>query len=186
MEQRVGFGPRLGAYLIDVVIVCVLSFVGGTFVAGMLGIAGGAALSNATLNTSADTLAAGMAAVGGIFGAVIGFIAAMALIGVAYFLIEGFTGYTLGKLMLGIRVANADGTKAGLGTLLGRFALKRIDLIFMLAAVITTTWALLKVGQLAGLIMFIGCFFVLGVKKQAFHDMIMKTAVFPKGVIKAA
>jgi uncharacterized RDD family membrane protein YckC len=185
MEQRIGFGMRLGAYLIDLVIVCVLSFVGGTFVAGMLGIAGSTALSDAALNTSADSLAVGMAAVGGMLGAVIGFVAAIALIGVVYFLIEGFTGYTLGKLILGIRVANADGTKAGIGTLLGRFALKRIDLIFMLAAVVTTTWSLLRVGQLAGLIMFIGCFFVLGVKKQAFHDMIMKTAVYPKAAIKA-
>jgi uncharacterized RDD family membrane protein YckC len=31
-----------------------------------------------------------------------------------------------------------------------------------------------------GLIIFIGCFFVLGKKKQALHDIICKTAVYNK------
>ena len=43
---------------------------------------------------------------------------------------------------------------------------------------------LYRVGQIGGLIIFVGCFFTLGMKKQAFHDMIMHTAVFPKGAIK--
>lgn len=29
MEQRIGFGRRLGAYCLDVVIVCVLAWLGG-------------------------------------------------------------------------------------------------------------------------------------------------------------
>ena len=46
--------------------------------------------------------------------------------------------------------------------------------------------ALLKytVGQVWGLVIFIGCFFVLGAKRQAIHDLIAKTAVFKKSDIK--
>jgi hypothetical protein len=45
---------------------------------------------------------------------------------------------------------------------------------------------LATLGNLGGLVIFVGCFFVLGMKRQAFHDMIMGTAVYPKGAIKAA
>ena len=149
MEQRVGFGKRLGALLLDSVIVIVLAAVGGSTIGGMLGLTGGAVLGSA-MSAGADSVTAGLAAMGGILGAFFGFIVAAALIGVVYFLIEGFTGYTLGKLMLGIRVANEDGTKAGVGTLLGRFAIKRIDLICTLAAALTQTWCCTAWARSAG------------------------------------
>lgn len=183
MEQRVGFGPRLGALLLDSVIVCVLAFVGGSTIGGMLGLTAGAALGGA-MSTGADSLAAGMAAVGGMLGGIFAFIIAAAVIGIVYFLIEGFTGYTLGKLMLGIRVANEDGTKAAVGKLLFRFALKNINFICTVLGALSGVTALITLGRLGGLAIFVGCFFTLGMKKQALHDMIAKTAVYPKGAIK--
>jgi uncharacterized RDD family membrane protein YckC len=183
MEQRVGFGPRLGALLLDLVIVCVLAFVGGSTIGGMLGLTAGAALGGAMAN-GADSLAAGMAAVGGILGGIFAFVIAAAVIGIVYFLIEGFTGFTLGKLMLGIRVANDDGTAAPVSKLLARFALKNNNFILTVLGALSGVSAMITIGRLGGLAIFVGCFFTLGMKKQAFHDMIAKTAVYPKGVIK--
>ena len=40
------------------------------------------------------------------------------------------------------------------------------------------------VGGLLSLVIFIGCFFVLGSQKQAIHDMISKTAVFNKADLR--
>jgi len=185
MEQRIGFGKRLGAFCLDVVFVWVLAWLGGTTIGGMLGLASGAALGS-TMTTAADSAAAAMAAVGGIFGAIFGFIVAAFLIGTVYFLIEGFTGYTLGKLILGIRVASDDGTAAPLTKLLGRYVIKNIAYVLGLAAALTGVRVLATLGNLGGLIILVGCFFVLGMKRQAFHDMIMGTAVYPKGAIKAA
>jgi uncharacterized RDD family membrane protein YckC len=184
MEQRVGFGPRLGALLLDCVIVAVLAVVGGGTISGLLGLTGAAVLSSAMSSSGADSLALATAAIGGMFGAIFGFVVAAALIGVAYFLIEGFTGYTLGKLMLGIRVANADGTAAGVGTLLARYAIKNCNFILTVLAVVSGMGVLKTLGNLGGLAVFVGCFFTLGMKKQALHDMIVGTAVYPKGVIK--
>jgi uncharacterized RDD family membrane protein YckC len=183
MEQRVGFGPRLGAWLLDCVIVVVLAVVGGSTIGTMLGLSSGAALATA-MGAGADSLAVASAAIGGMFGAIFGFVIATALIGVLYFLIEGFTGFTLGKLMLGIRVANADGTAAGIGTLLGRYAIKNCSFILSILSVVTGMAVLRTIGNLGGLAVFVGCFFTLGMKKQAFHDMIVSTAVYPKGAIK--
>jgi len=41
-----------------------------------------------------------------------------------------------------------------------------------------------NLGSLAWLNILVGCFFTLGMKRQAFHDMIAHTAVYPKGAIK--
>ncbi|HET9707539.1 MAG TPA: RDD family protein, partial [Gemmatimonadales bacterium] len=120
----------------------------------------------------------------GLFGAIAGIILAAYLIVVVYFLFEGLTGYTLGKLILGIRIANDDGTAAGVGKLLYRYLLKNSGSFLALVALFTGVHALATLGNLAGLLIFVGCFFTLGMKRQAFHDMIAKTAVYPKGAIK--
>lgn len=183
MEQRVGFGPRLGAWLLDLVIVVVLAFLGGGTIGGMLGMTAGAALGGAMAN-QADSVAAGMAALGGLLGGLFAFAIAAAVIGCVYFLIEGLTGYTLGKLLLGIRVASDDGTAASVGKLLTRFAIKNSSYLLTLAAALTGIYALRTLGNVAGLIIFVGCFFTLGMKKQAIHDMLAHTAVYPKAAIK--
>jgi uncharacterized RDD family membrane protein YckC len=183
MEQRIGFGKRLGALLLDCVLVFVLAWVGAGTIGGMLG--GAAATAAVGAMSAADSTAAAMAMVGGLLGTVFAMAIAFALIGTVYFLVEGFTGFTLGKLILGIRIANADGTAAGVPTLLGRYLLKNCNLVLSLIGFVVGVHALVTLGRLGGLIIFVGCFFTLGTAKQAFHDMIMKTAVYPKAAIKA-
>lgn len=183
MEQRIGFGLRLGALLLDCILVFVLSWLGAGTIGGMLG--GTAASMAADAMAGADTTQVNMAVVGGIVGAILGVFIAAAVIGTLYFLIEGFTGFTLGKLILGIRIANADGTAASVPTLLGRYLLKNCNLVLSLVSIVTGVAALSTLGRIGGLIIFVGCFFTLGAAKQAFHDMIMKTAVYPKAAIKA-
>ena len=81
---------------------------------------------------------------------------------------EGFTGQTPGKMILGITVANMNGEKATIDKLLLRAFIK-----------ITGSF----VG-IIGFIIFVGCFLVLGEKKQALHDIICKTAVYKKSDIE--
>lgn len=179
MENRIGFGMRLGAWLIDCVIVAVLAFFGGSTIGGMLGAGAGAAMSAGDQNAMK-----GMA-MGGVIGAMIGVIVAAAVIGVIYNLIEGFTGWTLGKLLLGIQVGNQDGTKASVGQLLERYALKNCSFILTILSVVTGVAVLKTIGNLGGLAILIGCFFVLGSAHQAFHDMIAKTAVYKRSQLAA-
>ncbi|HEY6853610.1 MAG TPA: RDD family protein [Gemmatimonadales bacterium] len=184
MEQRVGFGPRLGALLIDCVLVGVLVAVLGGVVGGMFGAAAGGAGSALSSGTGTDAQTA--AAMGGMIGALAGMIIAAAVLGLVYFLIEGFTGFTLGKLMLGIRIANADGTQAAVSKLLLRWAVKNNDFILSVLAAATGVRLLGTLGNLGFLVIFIGCFLALGASKQALHDRICDTAVWPKALVKAA
>lgn len=164
MEKRVGFGPRLGAYLIDMVIVIILGWIFALLFAGAFA-----------------ALGAGVGGeMGGIVGAVGGIIVGAAFASILYFLLEGLKGYTLGKLLLGLQIANEDGTAGDINLFLKRFALKNISALVTIVAMIPFLAWLGIIGKLAGLAIFIGCFFVLGDKRQAFHDTLIKTAVFRK------
>jgi uncharacterized RDD family membrane protein YckC len=179
VENRIGFGTRLGAWLIDCVIMAVVAFVGGSAIGGLLGATAGAAMS------SGDAQPMKGAAIGGIIGAFIGTLIALAVVGALYNLIEGFTGWTFGKLLLGIQVGNEDGTRAGLGQFLGRYALKNCVWVLTCLAILTATPFLAAIGKLGGIAIFIGCFFVLSSSRQAFHDMVAKTAVYKRSQLSA-
>jgi uncharacterized RDD family membrane protein YckC len=184
MEQRIGFGPRLGALLIDLVLVVILAVVLGGFIGGMFGAAAGG--GGAALSTGTGSDAQSAAAMGGVIGAVLGMAIAGTLIGCVYSLLEGFTGYTLGKLMLGMRIASADGTQAPVSKLLLRWAVKNNKFLLSVVAIATGVRFLATLGNLGALVIFIGCFLALGASKQALHDRICDTAVWPKKLVRAA
>ena len=96
--------------------------------------------------------------------ALVASLAGIAFTSIFFYVLEGFTGQTPGKMILGITVANMNGEKASIDKLLLRAFIK-----------ITGSF----VG-IIGLIIFVGCFLVLGEKKQALHDIICKTAVYKK------
>ena len=174
--ERIGFGRRLGAYLLDVVVAGI-----GGFVIGMFAGAGLTALFFASeMNEGmeeAEALGGGVVA---FLGGLLGTFAGMMLIFLVIMLLEAFTGQTIGKMMLGIKNGDEDGAPAGPGKLITRAAVKYIGTILALVAGLTGIAMVGTVGQLLGFAVFIGFFFILGDKKQGFHDMIAKTAVFNK------
>lgn len=167
-DERISFGKRLGAYLLDFVLASILGAV--------LGMVAGASLA-ALFFPGGDM---DMGPLTSWIGGAIGTVAGMALMIVVFMLIEGFTGATPGKMILGIKVKNADGSDAGMGSLLLRTVLKNISVVMPVLAGVTGVAILGQIGSYGGLAIFVGCFFVLGAKRQAFHDMIGKTAVYKK------
>jgi uncharacterized RDD family membrane protein YckC len=178
---RVGFSTRLAALLLDVLIIFGISFVAAPIIGGFLGAAVATAGAEAMGGGATDPAAA--AAVGGFIGSLMALMVVVPLIYVVYYLIEGLTGLTLGKLILGIKVANEDGTTAPVGTLMTRWAVKSSGNILTILGTILGISILGSIGGYVGLIIFVGCFMVLSAKKQAIHDMVAKTAVFKKSDI---
>jgi len=171
MEKRVGFGIRLGAYLIDYVIAGILASILSILFAGLF-----ASLGAGVGSASGAEYGAAAGGVMGFFaGIMIGITVAVPL----YFLMEAFLGYTLGKLILGIKIAKEDGTQGDIKDYFLRYVIKNSGTILSLLGLLTLSF-LGTLGWIAGLAIFVGCFFVLGDKKQAFHDMLSKTAVFKK------
>ena len=171
MESRAGFFYRLLALLLDVILIVII----GGFVGAVLGSILGGTLGAAT----AEDAGAG-GAVGSILGGFAGFFVGLPIAGFAFAIWEGITGAAAGKLILGMRIKSADGQPAQIGQLLGRGMLKQITYVMGLLAGLTGIEMLNTVGVGLGLIIFIGCFFALGSGKQALHDMVLQTAVYPK------
>lgn len=168
-SNRIGFGPRFGAFLLDFVFIILLlvpiSLLGiGTGLAAALG------LDSSVGGDEAEALAMiGMGA-----GA-IAMILVAGILGLAYTLIEAFTGASPGKRVMGLQVAHADGTAGDMKLYLIRWALKNSGTILNLVLPI--------ISSLVSLVFFFGCFATLGEKKQALHDIIIKSAVYKKSDI---
>ena len=104
----------------------------------------------------------------------------VALIGLAYVMIEAFTSASPGKMILGIHIRTADGEPASTGALIPRTLIKGISNVLGLFAGALGIAALNYAGMVAGLVVMIGCFLALSESRQALHDRILGTAVYRK------
>jgi uncharacterized RDD family membrane protein YckC len=95
-----------------------------------------------------------------------------------YYSLEIFTAGTLGKLVMGLQIADERRITAGYEKLAIRFFFKHLDTILSLVGFLSLISVIDTLSGVAGFIILVGFFFVLAEKRQAFHDMIAKTAVF--------
>ncbi len=176
--ERIGFGRRLGAAIIDGLILTGLAYIIIFAIPNIL--------ENLVdwSKISEDSIEQMEAIYGNFANTMMLMAPAIAIASFLYNLLEGFKGYTLGKLMLGIQIGNQDGTQASVNKLMLRFSIKNISTILNLIAITTFIGFIDSIASFLGLVIFIGCFFVLGEKKLAFHDMIAKTAVYKKSDIE--
>jgi len=182
---RKGFGPRLGALILDIIIAVVCGAVIAAAFGPALGkLVGAEEMAAEAMKDVPAEAAEGAAFAGSIMSGAIGTILAMIITFMLYGLIEAFTGASPGKMILGMKIANPDATPASVGKLFGRYAVKNGNSILSFLGYVAGVAALGKIGGLWGLAVFIGCFFALGGSKQALHDIIVKTAVYPKAEVK--
>ena len=165
--ERKGFGIRLGAFLIDFVILFVINAILSLIILGSLNV-------NFSVGTSSDATAiaenAGKIRMVSIIGG---------LIGLAYWAMEIFRAQSLGKMILGMKIGSVTGAvPADTGSLATRYAVKNAGSILSLLGAITGVGLISLLGGVAALVVFVGCFFALGQNRQALQDMIAKTAVY--------
>lgn len=172
-DYRVGFGRRVLAALIDMIIV--------VFVSGILGV-----IFNFLPELESFSLQNLMNQE---FMAELerGYLPFTLLITFIYYSMEIFFQATPGKMVLGIIIADESMKYASNSQLITRFALKHLDSIIQIAYVFT--W-LNFINSIAGFLSFIilGAFlFCLAASKQAIYDRITKTAIYyRKEVIDAS
>lgn len=182
-DLRAGFGIRLGALVIDGVITAIvagiLTFALSTLELPMpeILVESQDALDDAfkILNLSGDKESF-------ISSLIVGSSYASAITAVLYMLIEGLTGASLGKRILKLTVARADGTAGTQSLFLSRMFVKNSDRILHLMAILPLLTFLSgpveSASSIIGFVLFIGCFLALGRNRLALHDMVVKTAVF--------
>jgi uncharacterized RDD family membrane protein YckC len=109
-----------------------------------------------------------------------GFMIGAGLAGILYGLWEGITGAAAGKLAMRLMIAGDGGMPAPTEVLMKRFLIKNGAEVLMVVAAVTGNEPLSGIGGLWSLAVVVGCFLVLGERRQAFHDMIAHTAVYRK------
>ena len=193
MEKRIGFGARLGAAVIDVLIIFGLNFLVGGTITTMLGI--GMVNVAGELGTKVSPEAAAAAVEGmvaGIIATVLAMVAVMAILTLLYYLIEGIFGASPGKMILGIKVGTADGKQGNIGLYLKRWAIKNFPhLLGLLAAILGMVGIIGLVGivgiisQIVALILFVGAFWIFGASKQCLWDKLAGTAIYKRSDLTA-
>ena len=194
VQLHAGLARRTAAFFIDttVVIIAGLFFfwlifnfiIGSQFTAN--GIESGVNSSVAAGNSLVEKITGGIFM--GLFGAIFGSLVAMA---VSFFLgfiisgtieifVEGITGNSAGKLLLGMRVVLSDGAGADIGHRLLRTLYKYSFMILCAAGILTGTSAIFFAGLVLALVIGVGCFFVSGKNRLSLHDRLSGTAVIRK------
>lgn len=169
-SNRIGFGPRLGAAILDIVFItllCVpLMLIGGI---------GTALVSALGLEAMVGDEEAEALALIGIGTGMLVMVLLASIIALTYTLIEALTGASPGKRVMGLQVAREDGSRGDMQLYLLRWALKNSGNLL--------TFVLPGISSIASMVFFFGSFAALGDKKQALHDMIVKSAVYKKADI---
>ena len=176
---RVGFGARFGAAIIDSIVVALLGLALASTVGSLFPGYLAEVLSHQQAKVNANpAMAKQMEAMASMMQFITRWSAAVALAGLLYGLIEGFFGRALGKLLLGLRIADADGQPAPVPRLLARMAVKQSGTILAFVAMATGTYLLAQLAQIPSWVIVLGFLLVLGKKRQALHDLAAKTAVY--------
>ena len=174
--RRVGAGPRLAAALLDYVMstiaVMVAAWNGWGWSAVMDQLPGSEELTELYAPMEEALVQAGL-----VHG-VSGLLAATALMGLAYPLIEGVTGASPGKWALGLQVGHPDGRRGHVSLYLTRFAVKFIRPVLGALAALTGVGVLGWMAGPAGLVISLGTLLLLAPHKQALHDKLAVTAVY--------
>lgn len=152
-----GFGHRLGALLIDAIILSILNFVVIVPILGAVGLGAASAIENGEQLTEAEAL--GMA--GGIMAAVGTAYLGFFIIQILYFAImeSSKTQGSVGKMALGIKVTDMNGERLTFGKALVRSLGKILSSMIMCIGYLMAAFT---------------------EKKQGLHDMIAGTLVLKK------
>jgi uncharacterized RDD family membrane protein YckC len=178
-NTRVGFGRRLGAYLLDILIVMVVGSFVGAFVGNEL-----TQIFFQDQMEQYDLMAGQFDNLGfdfiGFMTKFLEIMAGVSITGLSLFIVEGAFGQSFGKMILKIVNTNVDGTKADASKLWLRSFLKYASSLVSLIGSVLGLAFISGIASLWGFVIFIGFFLVFMENKQTIHDMIAKTVVSRK------
>ena len=171
-------GRRLGASLLDGVVIAVVGMILGMLLGGtLLTMIGMDAGISDDLNPE-DTAVA--AAAGGLIGSFVGAVIGPYIASFIVMILECCTGITPGKLMLGMKVSNADGSDTSLGSIVTRGLLKYQYTWVVMLGFVTGLDFLVGISEFLSIVMFFGIFLIFGEGTQTLWDKIAKTSVAMK------
>ena len=173
--ELAGAGIRIGVGIIDSILVGVGGFVFGLVAGGaLLGLLlGGAATSGGATGDEA----VGAMALGGFFGSILGAIVGPLFMQLIFMLIEGVFGISPAGKMLGIKIAQSDGSPGSFSNYFIRALVKFSPVWLTILGMMMESGALTTIAGLLYLVLGIGLLMALGESKQTLYDKLTGTAV---------
>lgn len=185
-EIRVGFGRRLGAWLLDYLIVGSISLLIAVVISNSESVNNFIQPLLKEVQQTQEQFSIGsqnradLEIIGVVTQIIVVVTVVVTLLNFLVSLMEIFIAASPGKLILGIQFATSDGMRAGLKALSIRWAIKHCSTIYVLllwsVGVFSSGW----IGALLSFFTFVSCLIVLGSEKLALHDRFSGTAVFFK------
>lgn len=182
-DRRVGFGPRLGAWLLDQLgLYIITTFI--VFIVQALQLPQTAFMAESIkeMLTQIKTMGVPRDVIKDIMPYIVPMIYAGLMSPIVYWTIEALSGASPGKRILRLHIRREDGAIAQPSVIMIRTIIKISDRILKLIALIPVPDIIARgvnsASSLVELVLVIGCLIVLSAKKQALHDMIARTAIF--------
>ncbi|NLO18988.1 MAG: RDD family protein [Ignavibacteria bacterium] len=175
-EIRIGFGKRFLAFFIDSLIITIIIL----FVYNATGFFDSATIFAEEIKEFATNPLAFEEVLEEFFEDNLSNFYFAYIISLAFFSLEIMVGASLGKLILGIQIADSNRRPASAAKLLKRYLIKHLVSIVSIVWLLTRISFINSFSSIVGVTIFIGYFFALSQKKQTFQDMIAGTAVFDK------
>jgi len=187
---RIGFGKRFAAFLIDAVIASLVGGIISVFV--LMNTEAFADINNIDWTEFIQPIISGdiKSYLDSELGQAMNYaIIATTLFSLIYYAIEIFKAQTPGKMVMNIIVGNENRERASQLSLMKRYIVKNatnvLGLIGTLAIASNSLYTSITfLQQVIGFIILVGFFFVFSKKKQTFHDLFGKTAVYSTDGIK--
>lgn len=172
IQGRIGLLPRLGAFFIDLILVSIIfNLLGITDqITAQMGLPGSEQLS---LVETMKALFANTGLAVSIFSFYL-----------FYWMLEAIVAATPGKMLLGLQIAEQNGTEAPSGQLWRRYLIKHSHHFAMIAALLLKEDLFLELSNILFMILF-GSYLALAGRRQTIYDVLAKTAVFKKAAIKS-
>jgi uncharacterized RDD family membrane protein YckC len=184
--ERVGFWPRFGAWLIDGVVIWVVATLISDQAAAWFPDYIADNLAQAKERLSAQPSNVMTPTMLEFFEKMARVSVGATVFGMLYALLEGMTGRSPAKMLLGLHIGNLTGGQAASGRLLGRMALKQLHRLLVLVTMFSGVRLFSQLAQFPFWVIFVGCFFVFARHRRALHDLAAGTAVYRHSDLTAA
>lgn len=172
IQNRVGILPRLAAFFIDLVLISVIF--------NIIGVTERITSYMGQPNVESLSLIEAMKAMLANTGLAVSIFSFYLF----YWMLEAIIAASPGKLLLGLQIADQNGTESHSPQLWRRYLLKNSHYFFMILALLLRQDILLELSNLLFVILFGGYFVLIG-RRQTLYDHLAKTAVYKKAVIKS-
>ena len=166
--ERIGFGLRIGAFILDCIFISIIISICAVVIHGYGNISNVHTNFMTGMTTFYDREDETL----------VNFTLIASICILIYSMLEAITGASIGKRIVGIKIMRQDVSDATVKNYLARWSIKNSNIMLSIIGVLTGHWLFPILSFCLGLFLMLSFIFTLGGDKQALHDIFTKTAVY--------